>query len=75
MINWLKKALKKWALCNIFEISTWVGLVIVVRELMAPSSSVLMLTLGVVLMVVSDSRLNLFILHYARPLRNYIDQL
>lgn len=74
-MDWLKRALKKWALSNIFEVSTWAGLFIVVRELLAFNSSLVMLALGVTLMVISDSRLNALILKYARPLRNYIETL
>lgn len=71
----IKSMVKKWLVTNLLEVSTWVGAVVVVRELFAYNSSTLMLILGGLLLFVSDAKLNEFVKSRAPKLTKWIESL
>lgn len=71
----MKTFLKTWAATNMLEMSTWIGLIILVRELMAFNPSTLMVILALVLVFVSDAKLNAFIQAYTPGLKKWIENL
>lgn len=71
----MKSVLKSWLATNLLEMSTWIGFIIVLRELLASNASTLMLVLGAVLVFVSDAKLNAFIQKYTPGLKKWIESL
>lgn len=71
----LKNILKRWFLSNMFELSTWIGLIILVMELLRRDTSMLMLILAGFLLIVPDTKLRQFMLKRAEWLKPYIEKL
>jgi len=71
----MKSTIKQWAATNLMELSTWVGLIILFRELLSGRASTLMVVLGLVLVATSEAKLNAFIQARAPSLKKWIESL
>lgn len=71
----MKSFLKSWAATNAMEFSTWIGMVMLVRELIARYPSTIMVCLSLVLVFVSDAKINGFIQAKAPGLKKWIESL
>lgn len=65
--------LKSWAATNMLEFSTWIGLIMLIRELLARNPSTAMAILALVLVFVSDAKINGFIKAKAPGLKAWIE--
>lgn len=70
-----KTALINWLVTNMLEMSTWVGLIIFFREAGAYSPSTIMIVLALVLIFVSDAKLNAFIQQKTPRLKAWLESL
>lgn len=66
---------KSWLLNNMFELSTVIGFVILIRELLAGSSSMLMIGIALMLIFVSDTKINGYIQSKTPGLKAWIQNL
>lgn len=70
----MKELVKGFLLNNIFEPSTWFGVIILVRELLALNPSNVMIVMALLLIFVPDSAIRNFITNKAAPLKKAIEQ-
>ena len=71
----MKSYIKNWAATNLLELSTWIGMVMFVREFFSYNPSTLMLILALVLIFASDAKINGFIQAKTPGLKSWIDKL
>lgn len=67
--------LKNWLATNMLELSTWIGAIMFIREMLARNPSTIMLVLALVLVFVSDAKINGFIQAKAPGLKKWIESL
>lgn len=65
----MKSLIKPFLLNNMFELSTWVGFAMFIREILSFHPSTVFTILALVLIFVSDSKLKEFITLRAAPLK------
>ncbi len=65
----MKSIVKSFLVNNMFELSTWVGLAMFIREVLSFHPSTVFTLLALVLIFVSDSKLKEFITLRAAPLK------
>ena len=67
--------IKSWLLHNMFELSTVIGFVILVRELLAFNTSILMVGISLMLIFISDTKINGYIQSRTPGLKAWIEKL
>lgn len=71
----MKSAIKNWLATNVMELSTWVGLIMFIREFFSINGSTLMMVLALVLIFVSEVKLNAYVQRKAPSIKRWIESL
>lgn len=71
----MKAFIARWLATNIIELSTWIGFVMFFREFFAVRPSTLMMILALVLVFVSDAKLNAFIQAKVPGLKKWLESI
>lgn len=70
----MKSIIKTFLTNNMLELSTWIGFIILVREMFAVYPSAFMSCVALILILVPDSAIRNFIAEKAKPIKDLIEK-